>query len=245
MIHKFASLQNSEIGYAVDTSLHIVATGRPLAYWAVAFYTYGDGLTQHSGSWLVQEEQFRDYCYSLAASMLSLPVKGELQASMRFHWPDKTSVAKLRFAQSVRYDAKKIRYYSMQEQRLSASDSKRHDRRWSEVPSWADGTAASMARLIRGDYLGSGVLEEYRLHLDCYDYNQATPGSPWSQRPEYVLQFSGIDHSYLEIENAFNAVARLVEAWFAFEYVETALEQYERNLKAVDEVGAQPVQVAE
>jgi hypothetical protein len=52
------------------------------------------------------------------------------------------------FLRGIIYNAdKRERYYSLEEQKVSTSPSKRHDKRWFRIPDWANGKADSIVGL--------------------------------------------------------------------------------------------------
>jgi hypothetical protein len=111
------------------------------------FETYGDGLVKHSPDIAVPNTQLGDYCLSLANYLLTRP---EFQpfavrclqdcVPSTDKWPQM-----VRFFADLRYDERKpFRYFSVDWDsfcKVSAAESKRHDKRWQPIPSNADGSA--------------------------------------------------------------------------------------------------------
>jgi hypothetical protein len=77
------------------------------------------------------------------------------------------SYASLLAAKKVLYKEGKYQWFSKEDFKVSTAPSKRHDKRWEEVPQWADGSVASIYRLI-SDYNSIGgrsdLLKEYSLY---------------------------------------------------------------------------------
>lgn len=175
--------------------------------------TYGDGLTQHGHVCAVLEDQFHEYLGSLAAWLMEHPEDLESASDA---WPRRGRFAQkhLAWAATVKKTDKR-RYYSRSEMKVSSSDNKRHDKRWEEVPDYADGSFESSVRLL-------GVLEHGDL-LDKYmELNDAR--TMWA---EMFDQYAYMPHSYLGLErwheegrnrkcwDAFRAVDGLISAWRA------------------------------
>lgn len=67
---------------------------------------------------------------------------------LKDQWPGTLSRADVAFCAGLRYDEDKKRYYSLNQRKVSASESKKHDKRWKEVPAYADGSPASVYGLM-------------------------------------------------------------------------------------------------
>ena len=63
-------------------------------------------------------------------------------------WPHPVSNDLIKFALSVKYKEGKRQYYSLKEQKISTSDSKRHDKRWEQINEYHDGKFASVMGLL-------------------------------------------------------------------------------------------------
>jgi hypothetical protein len=128
------------------------------------YQTYSDGICQHSGDWSITKEFLLDYLASAAVYMLAHPEDEEMiqhitQCVMRR--PADKSIA---FAHSVvfkesdkRWD--KRRYYSMTLEKITASRNAEHDKRYSEISEWLDGTPKAIFRMLIPDY--AGALQHY------------------------------------------------------------------------------------
>ena len=148
--------------------------------------------------------------------------------------PEEISRKDLAFAQSVRYTEGKRRYYSISEKKVSSSESKRFDTRWAEIPTWADGSVGSIARLLTGDK-SIDLLALYRLYLDAYQY-VARELNIWSDRPEKTLKLD--NGNYLSVDAAFSAAACAVEAKRALKRARRILDSYTSNLQREQEPAA-------
>jgi hypothetical protein len=116
-----------------------------VADWAGRYDTYGHGIVQHSPEVTVGVDRMGDYCASLATFAAG---DGDAARLVGRHWPAPLSRATIRFLLGIRHVEGKRRYFNRQELKVSSSESKRHDRRWMEVPDWADGTVKSAYMLF-------------------------------------------------------------------------------------------------
>lgn len=196
------------------------------------FYeTYGDGLVQHSPACAVTIEMWEDYCLSLANHVLThshhLAFVGDVlhsqfcrMANMRQYFT---------FYMSLRYDEKKPhRYFSTDSDffgKVSASESKRHDKRWTAIPSEADGSAKFIWSML-GCYPGGlhdSALKCFTLREQfqdlCREYDVWCPERPG----EYV----GIEASQQGIcyETLKNVVVSGDKLDRARQWIESSLER--------------------
>ena len=115
------------------------------------FETLGDGSTAHTPDMPLTVDLLPDFMYSLAKAMAS---DEDLTAAVRFEVTSyDTTAERIAFAAGVRYkEDNRTRYYSAQEMKVSASDGKRHDKRYHEISSWCDGTFDATYRILMKDY---------------------------------------------------------------------------------------------
>jgi hypothetical protein len=183
---KFPSLaQPEKYGYLFDSMHH--STYVEVDDACLFFDTYGDGMTQHSLEVCIPTAFAADYFASLAAFLLECP---DMVDSCRFHfsydWPDSL----IEFAASVVYkdppEGKwaKPRYYSMEEKKISSSESKRHDKRYEEITSWMNGKADAIQRLLWKPYYSP--LQTFAMNHRVRDWcNTGTNnGRPWCELPK-------------------------------------------------------------
>lgn len=136
------------------------------------FQTYGDGMVQHSPDRPVVRTDALDYLASMVAHLYDSHDE-ETLACVAQHWPHpechigRSAVV---FALGLRYVEGKRRYYTISDgYKVSSSDSKRHDKRWTEVPEYADGSVVAALRLVNRSY--ASPLETYSL---AYFIDQTT-----------------------------------------------------------------------
>ena len=136
----FPSLNSANIRYLVDGLDYYDRRDRKLGAvdWAREFDTLGDGETQHSPDTWVHEDQLPDFCCSILLHLQSHPEDLESIAK-KYHFPQIYNKEILFFA-SLKYKEGKTQYFSRNEQKVSTSANKAHDKRWKEVLPWMDGS---------------------------------------------------------------------------------------------------------
>ncbi len=120
-------------------------TRRPLCAWSGIYETYGDRNIQHSHETPVQDIHFADWCASLASHCRHNPDDLDIVAK---NWPREDSKELLQFLATIRHKDGKRVYFSRPDKKTSSADSKRHDRRWEEIPEWANGSVSAVAGLL-------------------------------------------------------------------------------------------------
>lgn len=165
----FASLkQPDKIAYSVLDSWDSVWNARgtaPLSLYLVQFDTYGDGLCQHGPERCVQWASLADACASLATAILAEPTApewGKVSSSIRT-----ATDATIRFCFTVGYREDKPQWVNWNEGKVSTSPSRRHDKRWDEVPSWANKDAKTAYGLIAMRDDGMDWFDRAFLALRC------------------------------------------------------------------------------
>lgn len=168
----FRSLHNPAIAYTVHNSStdlwdsHYRNRHGALASWAGQFDVYNDFPVQHSHEICAPKSAFCDYCVSLAdAATKDESMRRELGA--KFYVVGRLLIneraeRRLVFFQGLRYKESKVQYYNAADCKVSAAPAKRHDKRWHEVPSWADGSVEACHRFMVGE--GADFLESFALY---------------------------------------------------------------------------------
>lgn len=122
----------------------------PLLMGVTVFDTFGDGLTQHSGDWCPQwGPDFTDVCVSLATAVMAEPAD-QIWNSLFMCTDGGMSDTDIRWALTVKYSEKVLRFYSASERKVTSAD-KRHDRRYERVEVWCDGTPEAAFQLLMKD----------------------------------------------------------------------------------------------
>jgi hypothetical protein len=210
---------------------------RPLCTWAGAYFTYGDGLVQHSPDWPVQAESLGDFCASLATHLLSHP---EDTAMVAGNWPqeDRYSRETITFLAGLKYQEEKQRWYSLRDNKVSASESKRHDKRWEKIQTWCDGSMSSVLAMLEignHHFLSAWLIahETYGILQGLKDYHRLV-----NLHEHFKLTEVGV-------ENAFLAAHHLVLAQRQRDLGTCLLDCYTRDredVKRREEQAAAPAQ---
>lgn len=125
----------------------------PICDWAGFYETYGDSIVQHSQDIPVQKEMMGDFLASLTAHLLDHPEDVELVHKhwQHYHMPTRKTIlflAGLRYPEYKEGKSWSPLYYCKNDLKTSRSESKRHDKRWEEVPTWADGSTRAVVGLL-------------------------------------------------------------------------------------------------
>jgi hypothetical protein len=234
MLKKFKPLAHSdEFGYAYDSQA--MDFNAPFLDHFRIYHTYGHDLVQHSPDWSVTVDQAADYLASLAEAMKD---DQELLEAVRFHISRRPSRKEIEFAASIKWkEDSKVRYFSVAEQRISSSDSKRHDKRYQEIGSQCDGTAQSIFRILVREYAAG--LERY-----CYAHairewcleNGSNDDRPYMQLPGLFMNWfkspAGRDkrEEAQRINDGYEACWYLVQASYNRAAAEAAIRNYQNKL---------------
>lgn len=161
----------------------------PLSMNIIQFQTYGDGTTQHSGAWMPQVGSVVDVCLSAAGAIMANPEDAAWR-SLTLH-DIRIRKENLEFAMSVLYEEGKRRYYSLDQRKISASESKRHDKRWNLIEPCHDGTPGSGLNILMGECRWPW-LERLGVLLDLHDiryqrWEEIIPScKDWEQSDQWV-----------------------------------------------------------
>jgi hypothetical protein len=209
------------------------------------FDTYGDGMCQHSPEVCTLAEQAADYFASLAAFLLERPDEAQSCRS-RFEpdWPD----AKIEFAASVVYKApaegkyEKPRYFSMEEKKVSSSESKRHDRRYTRIEPWMDGTGKAIIQLLWQDWFSP--LQTFALNHAVRDWSfKGNNDRPWVELPK--LGKDSPREMANEQERAFQILQGTVQHIVGMECCRGNVERWKESLEYKRKKAAETVVLAE
>lgn len=223
MLVKFPSLAKpDEIGYAYDSMAFTHSSTAQIKDYLRAYETYGDGLTQHSGDWGITREQFTDFCASCASYLAherDIKLAENIMSLTAWNEPKPELIA---FAASIIYSEKKRWYYSLQLQQKSTAESKRHDRRWFEVPCWADGSPEAVRRLLWEDWHDG--IKMYAITAGIHDwcYEQ---GVTWDW-PARVLGWETDFRKAREMNQAYTLMRTAAKALVELRNVEQAVEEF-------------------
>ena len=126
------------------------------------YETYGDGMVQHAPAFAAPTTMIEDYCISLVRYLKDHPTYLDF-ATEHLISSFKCNTTRMRgqivFFRDMRYiDTKPFRYFSVDGGsylKISSSESKRHDKRWTAIPSDADGTDKFVWKMLECNYNGS------------------------------------------------------------------------------------------
>lgn len=189
---QFRSIGNPEWAYAwYDRSLDydLRRHGPYVADHAGMFMVYSDWPTQHSHESCVPADRFTDWINSLAAHLVATPedAKAFIESWPRSN-PDNEKIV---LACKIKYREDKRQWYSLAEEKVSASESKRNDRRWEDVPSWADGSFKAVFGIVCHGY--GDLIYRYQLAEDCKTvYRRVTGNSAGYDAAEKLVD---VDYS--------------------------------------------------
>lgn len=229
MLRKFASLKHGKThAYAFDSDAYDYKA--PLYDHFRMYETYGDGLTQHSGDWSVTLEYLTDYLFSLATAMQT---DAELVDRLKYAICDRPSKQAIEFAASIVFKEGKTRYFDLRERKISSSDSKRYDKRYTEITDVYDGSAKSIFRILSDDctrgiakFAYAHAIREWALDTDCMD----SKDRPYMQLEAVFLNWVSDNDSARQMRDAFHACLKLIEASFAVHSAKIDLENYGRSI---------------
>jgi len=141
-----------------------------LGYHVLMYETYGDGMTQHSGEYLVTRSYFDDFCLSFADYICNEYVKSENKETLHGYCVDAQNIGidVFDFLMSIKHKEGKRQWFSIHQKKVTTKSEKQYDTRWKEVPSFADGTIGNAVSLLfyatnnHGDgIISRGALEIY------------------------------------------------------------------------------------
>lgn len=236
---KFKNLFQREWAFEINSNYWKAYS--PISSRLVQYQTYDDFPTQHSPECAVPEEQFFEFVVSIASV---LPQMDEAQVKLLSGMlGTEPWIEEIRFLLSVRYKSQKRLYYSVSQRRVSGSQELRHDRRYDEVPEYADGDVANAIRLERSS---RPLLEKARLYVALR--NEKLRDSDAAFQPTlgaWLSDYVKIQMGPASYSNIHNRVNLFDEAWDA---IESACEMYwqrHRMEVCVANVGQRMERIAE
>jgi hypothetical protein len=191
------------------------------------FDTLGDGMCAHSPSYPIQRDVLPDFLFSLAAHLLVHP---EDVSSIGYRLRADNGDAKIAFARSIvfREKGKQQQYYSLQDQKVSASESKRHDRRYEKVEPWMDGSYKSVTHILYKEFHSAWAV--YLLHAEVRDWFSRV-ANIWEPLPALALDWTKDHNVAREIEHALEIVSASVKAADCADNARRGLANYKSNLE--------------
>lgn len=204
MLFRFASIANpNRMAYQYDDNAW--GSRATISYHMLQYETYGDGLMQHSPEYPIAQEQLTDYLASLAAVMKDNVALVEACLYEICRWP---SDAEIEFCASVHYKPpkegtwRKPVYYSRQLRKISTSDSKEHDKRYTEVQEWNDGSPEAVYRMLIPDYAVGIQMFTYAYAIREWFIKQP---SGWMELPSVFLKWHEDNEAARQLRYAYEA----------------------------------------
>ncbi len=233
-LYKFPSLAFSDkYGYRFDTS-HTARS--PQVHEAMVFFeTYGDGMVQHAYEQSIIPELAADYFASLAAWLIANPDDVD---KVRFSIPNFSGAEKdFAFAASVIYKAppegkyEKPRYYSLEEKKITSSESKQHDKRYDRIASWMDGKAESIMRLLWKSY--ERPLDIFARHHALRDWANREADRPWVDMPK-LGQGTSREDAWSQ-DGAWHLLRSVINHLEGMAFCRRGVESWQENIKRQQE----------
>ena len=128
------------------------------------------------------------------------------------------------------YDENKRRYYSKGDHKVSSSASKAHDRRWEQIPSWANGGVESVYRLALPDF-GLPWIARYAT-ADFVRDTYAEETGRWASTIPDLLNWDERLHKQCRDEDwsqAFSALDQCRKAYIAKDYSHRVFDCWQHN----------------
>jgi len=218
----FPSIKEPEKkAYAFDTAYEYVPDKAGCFTEYVKQYdTYGDGLTQHSPDYHVRLEDSVDALYSMTKAMLENPEAFKTIAPNV--WMPVPSRQQIEFFQKLVYNENKRVYYCQSDLKKSSAESKRYDRRWEEVPSWADGSFNAVLRFCNEFIGASWGLQRYAVwHTIREHFMETNEYVPWDGEP-----LPDDSETSCNAMTAFRAFYNLVRTYYMMEMSKSNLNNF-------------------
>jgi len=232
MIKSF--LNDGSVGYEFGNEDSWSERGMSVVEGMREYPTYGDGTVKHGPSFKVPVEHFVDCLISLydylAAGINGTPsTRTETMKRVESYWPQSCNPGDklIAFFASVKFTNGKRRFFSRDEMKFSASESKQYDKRWEEIPAWADGSFDATWRFVREtkawDY--AGTFHQFEMVKEWFDNNHG-----YGFANTYERNGIGTDTLYNDVSSAYNLVNRIVSAYRETENAKRSRESLQWNL---------------
>ena len=240
MTHRFASIASSDKLAYVYASDHHYDGRAPISSHFRFYETCGDGLTAHSPSAPISVGMLADYLFSLAQAMAS---DNELIDAAAYEV--RSGIAPnsdIRFAQSVVFkDNGKRRWVSREERKVTASESKRHDRRYEEVLPRHDGTPKGAYNILWRDYYDG--IRMLGLSYSIFRYRREVEDNYFGNGAAVkLLGWANVDGERLE--RAFECALAVIEAHDRLSNAARGVKSYARQIAEARQPAAPDAEVA-
>lgn len=215
-----------------DTAYHNAG----VLHCSAGFYeTLGDGNCQHAPLMACRTNQLTDFCLSLTRFLLANPTTEFYIGSGTF---EPLPAEGVMFLTGINYRDDKRQWFNLSDRKVSSAESRQHDKRWFQVPTWADGTVASAVGLFNlslgenhreMESLKVFALHEYFLSTVA---GQIWQGKDWERMTAYQTQIPG------DFAAAFRALAYVVKARDMMDTARRTADCCEHNSRRTQEQAA-------
>lgn len=206
-----------------------------LVYSFGKYETMGDGECAHTPTYRIGAADFTDFCLSVAAHIVAHPDTKVHGYQLGLKQVDRATYD---FLLSVKHSEKDRKWFSLQLKKVSKDDNKRHDKRWLEVPSWADGTPKAAHDLyFFALECRCTLLEAYSIREAFLEY----AGGYFYQHDECCKWTKELTGDY---QHAFRALKSAFDAKEAFEMATRCIEAATYNMKRSAEIEAEKAATA-
>lgn len=235
----FPSIASSnQIAYQYDSDAY---SRSPLVCSQFRLYeTMGDGMIAHTPSLDIAPERLTDYLHSALQFMFSEKQSDETTLSERMcrevmRGPCTELIAFAASIVSKESDKEwgKKRYYSTSLMKIGRKPELEYDKRYAEIPYWADGTAESIYRLLSGEWHDGLTAYTYAYNIREWCLNNKV----YCEMPGFLMGWMREDREAdRDLKNAFFSLRSFAQSRDLLDCAKRGLESYARTLQSVSTV---------
>jgi len=228
----FASIADSDkVAYQYDSDAY---SRNPLVNSEFRLYeTLGDGMIAHTPSMDIAPERLTDYLQSALRFMFAEDQTKDSTltyhmscASRRGPCDEVIAFAASIVAKESDKDYSTRRYYSISERKISKKAELQYDKRYQEVPTWADGSSESIYRLLKADWHDGFTAYMYAYNVREWCINH----SVWCDSPGALMGWFREDHEKdMNLMYAVRAVRCFAQSIDLMDAAKRSLASYEHN----------------
>ena len=226
------SLSRDGVGYKWQSDYndhengYFRSPGRCIAPEVNEFQTFNDGMNQHSPLWAVSSDNIQDFIVSL---LLFLKDNLDYLETVSDRWPrNEVSADRIKFYEGLKYNSESYRQalYNDDAMKKSNAESKRYDKRWQEIPRFADGSCISVFRFFIKSHFSA--IDRYFI----YQIIRRIMNYPWADNKELenLIGFDPSTNGNKHIRQAFDALNDMVNGYRNTRDGLNQLDCLERNM---------------
>jgi hypothetical protein len=244
MEYRIPSLLNADkLAYVVHTTYSdlwdMTRRSECLAEWAGKYETLGDGMVQHAPEYPCKPADMGDFLASVVAYGLDPANRdaGDMLLAIARQWnPGQLGRDDIAFAATVKHNPEKKTYYNIDARKVSAAESRKHDRRWVEVCEWMNGGIASVFGILNENKVAYPTLDAMgRYERICAVLGEIN-GIYYGQPVEFMRDRGAGLGDFAN--GAYVAFSNLVESARSRDTARRMLENWSRNVER--ETGVAP-----